>query len=103
MLRRIPTVFMLPILLLLGSGSDNSAARVKEGKEIQIETVERLIVANGAATLDLDLNRLNDAGTTSGAPNIATLSFALEPNSFFTIVVTNDLLRDALPGSVGLI
>src|ERR1043165_9485505 len=99
MLRRIPTVFMLPLLLLLGSGSDNSAARVKgENKETKLETVEKLIVANGAATLDLDLNRLNDADATSGAPNIATLSFALTPNSFFTIVVTNDSLRDALPG-----
>src|ERR1051325_2209672 len=104
MFRRILTVFLFPILLLLGSGSDNSAARVKEeGKEIQLETVEKLVVANGAATLDLDLNRLSDAGATRESPRMATLRFALAPNSFFTIVVSNDFFRDALPGSVELI
>ena len=34
---------------------------------------------------------------------LETLRFALAPDSFFTIVVTNDVLRGPLPGSMGLI
>ena len=64
MLRSTLTVFMLPVLLLLGSSSDNSAARVKQkSTDIQTETVEKLIVASGSATMDVDLDRLNDAGS----------------------------------------
>ena len=114
MLRSTLTVFMLPLLLLLGSSSDNSAARVKQkSKEIQTETIEKLIVSSGNATIDVDLNRLNDAGlpSRSGAKagsasdqsKLETLHFALAPDSFFTIVVTNDVLRGPLPGSLALI
>src|SRR5437667_11314074 len=62
MLRSILTVFMLPMLLLLGSSSDNSAARPKQkNADAQIETIEKLIVSNGNGTMDLDLDRLNNA------------------------------------------
>ena len=65
MLRSILTVFMLPVLLLLGSGSNNSAAGSKQkSTEIQTERVEKLIVVNGSATIDVDLSRLNDAPAT---------------------------------------
>ena len=37
------------------------------------------------------------------AEGLETLRFALAPDSFFTIVVTNDVLRGPLPGSMGLI
>ena len=114
MLRSILTVFMLPMLLLLASSSDNSAAREKQkSADIQVETVEKLIVASGSATLDLDLDRLNDAGlpsrseakagSTTEKSTLETLHFALAPDSFFTIVVTNDVLRTPLPGAAGLI
>ena len=104
MLRSTLTVFMLPMLLLLGSSSDNSAARVKQkSTEIQIETVQKMVVAGGDATMDIDLARLNDAGSATEESNLATLRFALNPDSFFTIVVTNDVLRTPLPGSMGII
>src|SRR5437773_9235240 len=119
MLRSILAVFMLPILLLLGSSSDNSAARVKgKSTDVQIETVEKLIVTRGSATIEVDLNRLNGTGSATeeakplgpkplGPELVAegpeTLHFALAPDSFFTIVVTNDVLRTPLPGSMGLI
>src|SRR5438105_13882159 len=104
MLRSILAVFMLPILLLLGSSSDNSAARVKEkSTDVQIETVEKLIVASGSATIDVDLSRLDDTGNATEESRPDTLHFALAPDSFFTIVVTNDVLRGPLPGSMGLI
>ena len=110
MLRSTLTVFMLPILLLLGSSSDNSAARVKQkstetqkSTDIQTETVEKLIVASGSATMDVDLDRLNDAGPATEKSKPETLRFALTPDSFFTIVVTNNVLRGPLAGSMGLI
>src|SRR5947207_3549491 len=113
MLRSILTVFMLPVLLLLGSSSDNSAARVKQrDNEIQIETVEKLTVASGNTTIDLDLNRLNDAvlatenakplGPELVAEGPETLHFALASDSFFTIIVTNGVFRALNPGSIGL-
>ena len=66
MLRLTLTVFMLPTLLLLGSSSENSAAREKQrSADAQTETTEKLIAASGSATIDLDLDRLNDAGSAS--------------------------------------
>ena len=114
MLKSTLTGFMLPLLLLFGSSSDNSAARVKQkSTDIQTETVEKLIVASGSVTMDVDLNRLNDAGSATEkskplgpelvAEGLETLRFALAPDSFFTIVVTNNVLRGPLPGSMGLI
>src|SRR5438105_10262656 len=108
MFRSILTVIMLPVLLLLGSSSENSAARVEQksqpkSTDNQTETVEKLIVASGSATIDLDLNRLNDAvpametskplGPELMAEGLETLHFALSPDSFFTILVTNDVFR----------
>ena len=98
----------------------------QKGTDIQTETVEKLIVASGNVTMDVDLNRLNDAGSATEeskplgpepsrrargsepaeelvAEGLEALRFALAPDSFFTIVVTNDVLRGPLPGSMGLI
>src|SRR5436189_3642032 len=106
MLRSILTVITLPVLLLLGSSSDNSAARVKQkDNEIQIETVEKLTVASGNATIDLDLNRLNDAvSATEKAKPLGPepLHFSLNPDSFFTIIATNGVFRALNPGSITL-
>ena len=104
MLRSTSMVFMLPVLLLLGSSSDNSAARVtQKSNDIQTETVEKLVVASGSATIDVDLNQLNDAVSPAEKSKPETLHFALNPDSFFTILVTNNVLRGPLPGSIGLI
>src|SRR5436190_4706461 len=104
MVRSVLTVFMLPVLALLGSSSDNSTVRANQkSTDIQAETVEKLIVVSGSATIDVDLNRLNDAGPATDESNMATLRFALASESFFTIVVANNVLRGPLPGSMGLI
>ena len=104
MLKSTLTGIMLPLLLLFGSSSDNSAARIKQkSTEIQTETVEKLIAVSGNVTMDVDLDRLNDAGAATENSKLETLRFALVPDSFFTIVVTNNVLRGPLPGSIGLI
>ena len=60
-----------------------------------------MIVENGSVTMDLDLNRLN--GISSVAAKPTTLHFAAAANSFFTILVFNDLLRGPEPGSMALV
>src|SRR5437870_12266012 len=60
-----------------------------------------MIVENGTVTLDLDLNRLNGMGF---APQGAVrVQFAVAANSFFTILVFNDLLRGPEQGSMALV
>ena len=60
-----------------------------------------MIVASGSVALDLDLNGLN--GNSSSAARVSTLRFAVAPNSFFTILVFNDVLRGPEPGSMALV
>ena len=67
----------------------------------QTGTFQRMIVENGSVTMDLDLNRLN--GISSVAARPTTLHFAAAANSFFPILVFNDLLRGPEPGSMALV
>ena len=104
MLRKILSYFTLPLLLLLSNSSGNSAPQ-SPGKspEGQTGTLEKMIVATGNVAMDLDLNRLN--GTASGTKESKrdTLRFQVGPNSFFPILVFNNVLRGPEPGSMGLI
>jgi hypothetical protein len=59
-----------------------------------------MIVESGTATMKLDLNRLN--GITSMAPKFEALRFDVTANSFFSILVFNDLLRGPEQGSMAL-
>jgi len=60
-----------------------------------------MIVENGSVTMDLDLNRLNGTGAMTG--KLETVRFAVAANSFFSILVFNDLLRGPEQGSMALI
>src|ERR1700730_3506700 len=129
MLKRILVPLVLPLLLLLSNGSDNSVVRLKQvnnashnseirfteinkgsgnsvarskqdSPENQTGTLEKMIVADGAVTMDIDLNRLNGIDAPS---QMNSLSFAVAPNSFFTILVFNKLLRGPESGSMALI
>ena len=64
-------------------------------------TLQKMIVENGSVTMDLDLNRLNGIG--SAVQTTARLQFAVAANSFFSILVFNDLLRGPDHGSMALI
>jgi hypothetical protein len=64
-------------------------------------TFEKMIVESGSVTIDLDLNGLNESGSLVARP--ITLQFAIGANSFLPILVFNDLLRGAEPGSMTLI
>src|SRR6266480_3555067 len=93
--------FALLLLLFLGNSSENYAAQSKPNtSDAPTGTFQKMIVENGSVTMNLDLNRLN--GINAIAATSATLHFAAAANSFFTILVFNDLLRTPEPGSMAL-
>jgi hypothetical protein len=104
MLRKLLNYFTLPLLLLLSNSSVNSAPQLP-GKSLegQTGTLEKMIVANGNVALDLDLNRLNGTASAAKEPKLETLRFQVGPNSFFTILAFNNVLRGPEPGSMGLV
>jgi hypothetical protein len=64
-------------------------------------TFQKMIVENGSVTMDLDLNAFDGSGSLVARP--VTLQFLIGANSFFPILVFNDLLRGPQPGSMSLI
>src|SRR5205809_2380689 len=102
MLKTTLSSFMLPLLLLFCNSSQNSVAGSKQNSpDAQSGTLEKMIVASGSVVMDVDLNRLNGISSVTGKPE--TLRFAVAANSFFTVLVFNDILRAAEPGSIALI
>ena len=114
--------FVLLFLLFLGNSSGNYAAgsatttaakaqvvpATPESQparpgldQVGTGTLQKMIVQSGSVTLQLDLNRLNGISFALARP--ATLRFAVAANSFFTILVFNDLLRGPDHGSMALV
>src|SRR5438094_1818104 len=81
--------------------SGNSAANKNPSNGGHSGTLQKMIVASGSVTMDLDVNRLNGISSTTG--KLETLHFAVAPNSFFPILVFNNMLRAPEPGSMGLV
>src|SRR4029077_7843025 len=78
------------------------AASKQKSPDAATETVQKLVIGTGTLSLDLNLNQAADlpvANSTKSDP----LQFSLAPDSFFTIVVANDVFRSARPGLVNLI
>src|SRR6266478_5747792 len=99
------TGLVLPLFLLFAS-PQASAPKAFGGTKIaqsqgQGGTLQKMIVENGSVVMDLDLNRLNGIG--SAPQKTVTLRFAVAANSFFTILVFNDLLRGPDHGSMALV
>jgi hypothetical protein len=102
MLKRILTAFMLPLLLLFCNSSQNSVAGSKQkSPDAQSGSLEKMIVASGSVVMDVDLNRLN--GVNSVTAKRETLRFAVAADSFFTVLVFNDILRGPEQGSIALL
>jgi len=99
--------FVFPLLVLAGTGWENSRAQSPEkSPERPSGTLEKLIVTRGDIAIDLDLELL---GATRAVAQqlkrnkLDTLRFQVDPNSFFTLRVFNDVLRSVEAGSMGLI
>jgi len=97
------TAFLTPLVLLFASptlASPNSAKEKNQDRFSETGTLAKMIVENGSITMQIDLNGLNGSGSLVARP--VTLHFAATANSFFPILVFNDLLRNLEPGSMGL-
>jgi hypothetical protein len=111
MLKKTLIVLTLPLLSVLAIGVSTplwgvSAQLASKTARSAVATaptgtLQKLIVENGSVTMDLDLNGLNGSGSLVARP--ATLQFVVGANSFFPILVFNDLLRGPEPGSMALI
>ena len=89
-------------VLFFGNSADNYAAQSKQNVAgAATGTLQKMIVENASVTMQLDLNGLNGSNSLVARP--VMLHFAAAPNSFFPILVFNDLLRGPEQGSMALI
>jgi hypothetical protein len=95
------TGFVLLSVLFFANASGNNASQPKQNaSEALTGTLQKMIVENASVTMLLDLNGLNGSSSLVARP--VTLHFAAAPNSFFPVLVFNDLLRGLQPGSMAL-
>src|SRR5262249_19379722 len=88
-------------VLFFASASGNSAIQPQQhASEALTGTLQKMIVENASVTMQLDLNGLN--GSNSLVTRPVMLHFAAAPNSFFPVLVFNDLLRGLQRGSMAL-
>ena len=96
--------FMFLLLLLFGLSrvfSRNPDSKNTHNGDAPSGTLQKMIVENASVTMQLDLNGLNGSNSLVARP--VTLQFSAAANSFFPILVFNDLLRGVKPGSMALI
>src|SRR5215471_21432586 len=93
--------FMFPLVLLFASPHVDSRNPDTKNNSKQSGTIQKMIVENASVTMQVDLNGLNGSNSLVARP--VTLQFSVAANSFFPILVFNDLLRSVEPGSMALI
>jgi hypothetical protein len=94
--------FALLLLLFFGNNSRSYAAQsTQNSSDRPSGTLQKMIVENGSVSMNLDVNRLN--GITSASQDLQEARFALGANSFFPILIFNDLLRGPAPGTMALV
>ncbi|MBS1793303.1 MAG: carboxypeptidase regulatory-like domain-containing protein [Acidobacteria bacterium] len=96
MLKKI-LVASLPLILLIG----NVCAQSLGSKDVNSGTLEKMIVASGSVSMEVDLNRLNGIRVKNVQPT--ELRFETERNAFFTVLVFNNELRGPLPSAMGIV
>src|ERR1044071_6869884 len=112
MFRKIVITLGLPLLVLvvvaaslcrgaLGSSTTEARRHGAMATTPATGTLQKMIVENGSVRMDLDLNGFDGSGSLVARP--VTLQFVVGANSFFPILVFNDLLREAEPGSMSLV
>jgi hypothetical protein len=94
---------MFLLVLLFGLSrvdSRNPDTKNNHNGHAESGTLQKMIVENASVTMQLDLNGLNGSNSLVARP--VPLHFAAAPNSFFPVLVFNDLLRGLQPGSMAL-
>lgn len=93
--------FALLSVLFFANAPEYDASQPKQNSSQALTgTLQKMIVENASVTMQLDLNGLNGSSSLVARP--VTLHFAAAPNSFFPVLVFNDLLRGLQPGSMTL-
>jgi len=92
---------LLSVLLFAIASRNNAGQTNQNAPEKLTGTLQKMIVENASITMQLDLNGLN--GSNSLVTRPVTLHFTAAANSFFPILVFNDLLRGLQRGSMNLI
>ncbi len=103
MLKKALIAFILP-LFLLGPSETKSANPLAQKNPDQHEAtglLQKMIVETGTATMEVDSNRLN--GISNAAQKQEQMRFDVAADSFFPVLVFNDLLRGVEQGSMALI
>src|SRR5256714_10290721 len=96
------TSFALLLLLFLSNGPGTYAAQsIQNSSDRPSGTLQKMIVENGSVSMSLDLNRLN--GISCASQDLQQARFAVGANSFFPVLVFNDLLRGPAPGTMALV
>src|SRR6516164_2004796 len=96
------TGFALVSVLFFGNSFTNyGAQREQNTSGAMTGTLQKMIVASGTVGMDLDVDRLNSDG--SLAAKVEQLRFDVAANSFFSILVFNNVLRGPEPGSMALV
>jgi hypothetical protein len=98
-MKKILTRIVLPAVVVCGVAVGISVAQFPKKPASDVGTVETMIVAHGTVAIDLDLSRLNGARDTQPE----TLRFQAVADSFFPVVIFNNEVRGANPGSIDLI
>jgi hypothetical protein len=106
--KMILAAFVLPLLLLFAPSDVQSGKNNPGSSEEASGTLQKMIVASGSATMKLDLSRLNGTSSPtqqshSSRRSVSELHFTVAPNSFFPVLVFNDVMRAVAQGSMGLI
>jgi hypothetical protein len=92
-------IALLPLLLLFGDGPDTSVFKAKTSpRPSGTGTLEKMIASSGSVAVDLDMARLGAKGART-----SRLTFAVEQDSFFTVLVFNGELRGSLPSSMNIV
>src|SRR5262249_55395802 len=98
MVRKIFVCIALPLLLFVGQTPGDSVVQSTSGTGV----LEKMIATNGKVSIALDLGNLEGASAKE-KPGLETSDFGVASNSFFTVLVFNDVLRTTLPGSLELV
>src|SRR5262245_53933552 len=91
---------LLSVLFFSNASGNNVSQSIHSASETSSGTLQKMIAVNAGVTVQLDLNGLN--GSNSLVMRPVTLHFAAAPNSFFSVLVFNDILRGLQPGSMAL-
>ena len=96
-------IALVPFLLLFTSSSDSLlSGGVKTARDGSTGTLEKMIVASGSVSMDVNLDRLNGARKSSRSSQPTSMRFDVERDAFFTVLVFNGELRGPTPSSMGI-